>query len=75
VHDGTLDLLIADSAEAEQAAGGLCLAHPSLSVLRIVESEENGPGEICLPVTQAALLDRVSALLGSRPRLESAPAS
>jgi len=74
MHEGTLDLLIAKSAEADRAAGGLRHAHPSLAVLRIVDKQENAPGEIGLPFTQAALLDRVSALLGSRLRLESASA-
>jgi two-component system cell cycle sensor histidine kinase/response regulator CckA len=73
-HEGALDLLIVEAAEAERAASGLRPAHPSLAVLRIVDQRETAPGEICLPFTQAELLDRVSALLGSRPRLESASA-
>jgi hypothetical protein len=40
--------------------------YPSLAVLRIVDKQESVPGEIRVPFTQAALLDRVSALLGSR---------
>jgi two-component system, cell cycle sensor histidine kinase and response regulator CckA len=72
VHEGALDLLIVESAAADQAANALRRAHPSLAVLRIVNRQEeaggqaNAPGEICVPFTQAALLDRVSALLGSR---------
>jgi PAS domain S-box-containing protein len=66
VHEGTLDLLIVESAEADTAAGALLGAHPALAVLRIVDQPENAPGEIRAPFTQAALLDRVSALLGSR---------
>ena len=71
-HDGVLDLLIAESAEADRAASALRGPHPALAVLRIVDKQETVPSEICVPFTQAALLDRVSALLGSRPRLESA---
>jgi two-component system, cell cycle sensor histidine kinase and response regulator CckA len=67
VHEGALDLLIVESAEADRAASGLRRAHPSLAVLRIVDRQENtAPGEICAPFTQAALLDRVSELLASR---------
>jgi DNA-binding response OmpR family regulator len=72
VHEGALDLLIVESAEADRAASGLRRAHPSLAVLRIVDrqekadKQENAPGEICAPFTQAALLDRVSELLASR---------
>ena len=73
-HEGALDLLIAKSAEADRAASALLAAHPALAVLRMVDGQETAPGEIGLPFTQAALLDRVGALLGSRARLESAPA-
>ncbi|HTD44474.1 MAG TPA: response regulator [Bryobacteraceae bacterium] len=71
VHDGALDLLIVDAAEADRAATALRRAHPSLAVLRIVDRQEHADrqenvlGEISVPFTQAALLDRVSALLGS----------
>jgi hypothetical protein len=80
VHEGALDLLIVDAAEADRAATALRRAHPSLAVLRIVDRQEHADrqenvlGEISVPFTQAALLDRVSALLGSRPGLESASA-
>jgi PAS domain S-box-containing protein len=66
VHEGALDLLIVESAEADRAASALRRSHPALAVLRIVDQHENAPGEIRAPFTQAALLDRVSALLGSR---------
>jgi len=68
VHEGALDLLIVESAEADHAANALRRAHPSLAVLRIVDrqEQENAAGEIRAPFTQAALLDRVSALLASR---------
>lgn len=65
-HEGALDLLIAGPAEADRAASALRGAHPALTVLRIVDQPEAAPGEIGLPFTQAALLDRVSALLGAR---------
>jgi len=68
VHEGALDLLIVESAEADRTANALRRAHPSLAVLRIVDrqEQENAAGEIRAPFTQAALLDRVSALLGAR---------
>jgi hypothetical protein len=49
--------------------------HPALEVLRIVDQEETSPAEIRRPFTQAALLDRVSALLGARSRLAAASMS
>jgi len=80
VHEGALDLLIVDAAEADRAATALRRAHPSLAVLRIVNRpektgcQEDAQGEISMPFTQAALLKHVSVLLGSRPGLESASA-
>jgi len=80
VHEGELDLLIVEAAEADRAATALRRAHPSLAVLRIVNRpeetgrQEDAPGEISIPFTQTALLDRVGALLGSRAGVESASA-
>ena len=65
MHEGRLDLLIAD-ASAEQIAGELRRDHPGLQTLRVVDDAENGPGEIRRPYTQRALLERVEALLNPR---------
>ncbi len=62
VHEGRLDLLIAD-AFAVQIAEELRREHPDLEVLRVVDDAENGPNEIRRPYTQRALLERVEALL------------
>jgi PAS domain S-box-containing protein len=75
VHEGSLDLLIADAVAAAGAATDLQRTHPALEVLRIVNQEETSPAEIRRPFTQAALLDRVSALLGARSRLAAASMS
>lgn len=63
VHQGAIDLLIAESAEAGPIAARLRAAHPDLEVLEIVENAEKGPNQIARPFTQQALLDRVRALL------------
>ena len=74
VHEGTLDLLVADDAQAASIAADLRQTHPALEVLRIVDQAETTANEIRRPFTQAALLFRVAALLASRPKLEAASA-
>jgi PAS domain S-box-containing protein len=65
VHDGSLDLLVAEGRDAERIGAALRKTHPGLQVLRIVEqTEEPGPDQIGRPFTQAALLQKASALLG-----------
>ena len=65
MHEGRVDLLIAD-ASAEGIASGLRRDHPGMEWLRIVDGPEHGPDEIRRPFTQAALLERVESLLKSR---------
>jgi two-component system cell cycle sensor histidine kinase/response regulator CckA len=72
VHEGALDLLVADEAEASSIAVDLRRTHPGVEVLRIVDRPERSVNEIQRPFTQAALLDRIGALLAARPKLESA---
>jgi two-component system cell cycle sensor histidine kinase/response regulator CckA len=74
VHEGALDVLVADDAEAGAIAADLRRTHPELEVLRIVGRPESSANEIQRPFTQAALLDRIGALLAARPKLESASA-
>jgi hypothetical protein len=66
VREGPLALLILGSAEADRAASASRRAHPALAALRIVDQQENADGEIRAPFMQVGLLDRVSAMLGSR---------
>lgn len=74
VHEGSLDLLVADAAEADRIGAFLRKNHPELQILRIVEplgSHEQAPpredyGEIRRPFTQAALLEKATRLLSSR---------
>jgi len=63
MHEGSLDLIVADAGESSAIFQDLRVLHPSLQTLRIVEQPEPGPGEIRRPFTRQALLDRVSALL------------
>jgi hypothetical protein len=62
VHEGPLDVLIAEEAQAESIAAGIHSAHPRAEFLRIVEHEETGPREIRRPFTQQTLLDRIQGL-------------
>jgi PAS domain S-box-containing protein len=74
VHEGALQLLIADAAQADAIAEDLRRAHPEATVLRVVERAEAAPNEIQFPFTQQALLKRVEAILKPSARLESATA-
>lgn len=68
MHEGPLDLLVADAADAERVGAALLQRHPGLGILRIVDTAadlpEEGPGEIRRPFTQAALLEKAARLLG-----------
>jgi len=76
VHEGRLDLVIADEFQADTLAANLRRWHPSVEALGVVSGPETpGKNQIRRPFTQTALLDRVSALIEQRPKLESASAS
>jgi two-component system, cell cycle sensor histidine kinase and response regulator CckA len=65
VHEGSLDLLVAEAHDAERIGAALKKTQPGLQILRIVEqTEEPGPDQIGRPFTQADLLQKASALLG-----------
>ncbi len=66
VHEGSLDLLVAEAADAERIGAALRKHHPGLGVLRIVDTLEVASNEIRRPFTQAALLERASKLLEKR---------
>jgi two-component system cell cycle sensor histidine kinase/response regulator CckA len=62
MHEGGVDLLIANVAQADAIVAGLEVdGRPRL--LRIVPGPETGPGEIRRPFSQQALLEKVSAIL------------
>jgi two-component system cell cycle sensor histidine kinase/response regulator CckA len=63
VHEGSIDVLIAERADAERVAAQLRAGHTNLRVIEIVDGPERGPNEIARPFTQQALLDRVQAVL------------
>jgi two-component system cell cycle sensor histidine kinase/response regulator CckA len=64
VHEGSLDLLVADAADAAAIHPGLAVTQPHLRILEIVDADPAGPHQIRRPFTQQALLDRVESLLG-----------
>ncbi len=73
VHDGSVDLLVAERIDADRIGGALLKAHPSLRILRIVDpaeeqrtQQEASLHEISRPFTQAALLEKASQLLNPR---------
>ncbi len=59
MHEGPLDLLIADVSEADRIAA----AFRGAEVLKVVETPERSSNEIQRPFSQQALLDRVGTLL------------
>ena len=63
MHQGSIDMLIADQGEAELMTGPLRAGHPNLHVIEIVDGPEQTPYEITRPFTQQALLDRVRSVL------------
>jgi len=64
VHEGSLDLLVAEAADADRIGAALRQGHPRLQVLRIVDEAEAAANEIRRPFTQAALLEKAAQLLG-----------
>jgi PAS domain S-box-containing protein len=61
IHDGRLDLLIADERDLDAIAP----AFQNVEALRIVSGPERAPNEMQRPFTQQALIDRVDAILRS----------
>jgi two-component system, cell cycle sensor histidine kinase and response regulator CckA len=75
VHDGSLDLLVAEAADADRIGAALRLSHPHLQVLRIVDQLETASNEIRRPFTQAALLEKAALLLDKKGASEVATSS
>ena len=63
VHEGSIDLLIAERDDAELITAQLRAGHSNLQVIEIVDGPEHGPNEIARPFTQQAFLERVRAVL------------
>jgi PAS domain S-box-containing protein len=74
VHDGGLDLLIAD-AGAAAIKEGLRARHPALQVLRIVDGPETAADEIQQPFTQQELVARLASLLPRQAETVAATSS
>jgi CheY-like chemotaxis protein len=75
VHDGSLDLLVAEAADADRIGAALQRSHPDVRILRIVEQLETASNEIRRPFTQAALLEKAALLLEKREVSEAATSS
>jgi hypothetical protein len=75
VHDGSLDLLVAESADADRIGAALQKTHPDVQILRIVERLETSSNEIRRPFTQAALLEKAALLMEKRGVSEAATSS
>ncbi len=70
VHEGALDLLIADAADTEPILAELRSRHPALTSLTMVDAPESSPREIRRPFTQQDLLERTAALLKATSETE-----
>jgi len=66
VHEGGIDLLIAEAGVAETILPDLTERHPEIDFLKIVDRAESSEREIRRPFTQQALLERSAALLERR---------
>jgi len=75
MHDGALDLLIAELPEAQAILAEIQPIHPKLGALLIVDEPETSSSEIRRPFTQQALLERVESLLAARPKPDAALAT
>jgi CheY-like chemotaxis protein len=75
VHEGPLDLLIADAADTAEILDELRPKHPDLESLTMVDAAESSPAEIRRPFTQQALLERTAALLERRQAIRVIPAA
>jgi len=63
LHEGPLDLIIADAAAADSLIEALCATHPAVESLRLVDAPARSLHEIRRPFTQQALVERVRTLL------------
>jgi hypothetical protein len=66
MHEGALDVLIADGAQAGELLMHLRGFHPSLQALKVVQEAPREPCEIRSPFTQQELLAKVSGMLTQR---------
>ena len=66
MHEGTLDVLVADGAVSGSILDTLRAVHPELEALHIVDEAERDSRELRRPFTRQSLLARISALAASR---------
>ena len=71
VHEGPLDLLIADAADRNAILEELLPRHPDLECLTMVDQPETSLREIRRPFTQQQLLDRTAAILKDKEPLRA----
>jgi hypothetical protein len=73
VHEGSLDLLIADAADTGSILSELRPRHPDLDALTMVDVAESSLREIRRPFSQQELLERTAALLERKEAPIEAP--
>jgi two-component system cell cycle sensor histidine kinase/response regulator CckA len=71
VHEGPLDLLIADAADRDPILDELLPLHPGLECLTMVDPPETSPREIRRPFTQQQLLERTAAILNGKEAVQT----
>jgi CheY-like chemotaxis protein len=62
VHEGPLDLIVADARVADNLLDLVRAIHPAIEALRIVDGPDRLPFEIRRPFSGQALVERVRAL-------------
>ncbi|HEX5431322.1 MAG TPA: hypothetical protein VFW83_05115, partial [Bryobacteraceae bacterium] len=65
LHEGRLDLVVANLGDAQAIGRALSGSRPSLQVLSVVDRQESGAGEIQRPFTRQALLEKAAGLMGA----------
>jgi len=72
MHEGPLDLVVADSSVAENLLDAVRANYPRIEALKIVDTPERSALEIRRPFSGQALVERV---LSIRPRAERTAAA
>ena len=66
VHEGSLDLLVADEADADRIGAALSGNHPELQVLAIVDRIAASSNQVRRPFSQTDLLEKALKLMAAR---------
>jgi two-component system cell cycle sensor histidine kinase/response regulator CckA len=71
LHEGSLDLLVADDEDAAVVTAALRANHPEMQELRVVQGPETALSELRRPFTERALVERIGALLTRAPERDA----